>query len=97
VAYAALRGGHFGLYRKASSGEGAEELLYQSPGAPMTLTDWSQDGRFLTYFSTDLSGGALFALPLNATGERKPIEAFRSKSQLGGPRLSPDGRQLRLE
>jgi len=91
VAYVALRAGSFGLYRKASSGEGTEELLYQS-NAPMTLTDWSQDGRFLTYFSTDLSGGALFALPLNAAGERKPIEAFRSKSQLQGPRLSPDSR-----
>jgi len=92
VAYVALRAGRFGLYRKASSGDGPEELLYQSPGAPMTLTDWSQDGRFLTYFSTDLGGGALFALPLNAAGERKPIEAFRSKFQLQGPRLSPDGR-----
>lgn len=94
VAYVALRAGRFGLYRKASTGDGAEELVYQSPGAPMTLTDWSQDGRFLTYFSTDLSGGGLFALPLNATGERKPIEAFRSKSQLQGPRLSPDSRFL---
>jgi Tol biopolymer transport system component len=94
VAYVALRGGRFGLYRKASSGDGPEEVLYQSPGAPMTLTDWSQDGRFLTYFSTDLSGGALYVLPLNAAGERKPIEVFRSKSQLQGPRLSPDNRFL---
>ena len=45
------------VYRKPSAGGGQEELLYQSPGAPMTLTDWSQDGRFLTYFSTDLTGG----------------------------------------
>ena len=92
VAYAALRMGRFGLYRKASNGEGAEELLYQSPGNPMTLTDWSQDGRYLTYFSTDLSGGVAFALPLDGTGQRTPIEAFRSKSQVQGPRLSPDGR-----
>ena len=62
----------------------------------MTLTDWSQDGRYLTYFSTDLSGGALFALPLDGTGERKPIEMFRSKSQVTGPRLSPDGRFMSL-
>ena len=94
VAYVALRAGRFGLYRNSSSGGGQEELLYQSPGAPMTLTDWSQDGRFLTYFSTDLSGGTLYALPLNAAGERKPIEAFRSKSQAQGPRLSPDSRFL---
>ena len=63
VAYVALREGYFGIYRKASNGQGAEELLYRN-NAPMTLTDWSMDGRYLSYFSTDLSGGALFALPL---------------------------------
>jgi Tol biopolymer transport system component len=96
VAYVALREGYFGLYRKASNGTGAEELLYRN-NAPMTLTDWSMDGRFLSYFSTDLSGGALFALPVVATdaaGERKPIEIFRSQSQLQGPRLSPDSRYV---
>jgi Tol biopolymer transport system component len=91
VAYVALRDGYFGLYRKAASGDGAEELLYKN-SAPMTLTDWSQDGRHLTYFSTDLSGGGLFALPLDVQGERKPIEVLRNKSQLQGPRLSPDNR-----
>ena len=91
VAYVALRSGSFGLYRKASNGEGTEELLYQG-SAPMTITDWSMDGRFLSYFSTDLSGGVLYALPLNGTGERKPIEIFRSKSQVQGARFSADGR-----
>jgi eukaryotic-like serine/threonine-protein kinase len=91
VAYAALRQGAFGLYRKASNGEGAEEQLYKS-SSPVTLTDWSQDGRYLTYFATDLGGGAIFALPLNTTGERKPIEMYRSSKQVQGPRLSPDGR-----
>src|SRR5688572_16353908 len=91
VAYVALREGYFGLYRKASNGQGTEELLYKN-SAPMTLTDWSQDGRHLTYFSTDLSGGGLYALPLDVQGERKPIEVFRSKSQVQGPRLSPDNR-----
>src|SRR4029453_14335331 len=93
VAYVALREGYFGIYRKASNGQGAEELLYRN-NAPMTLTDWSMDGRFLSYFSTDLSGGALFALPLDATGERKPIEIFRSQSQITGPRLSPATRYV---
>ncbi len=91
VAYVALRQGAFGLYRKASNGAGAEELLYKN-NAPLTLTDWSQDGRYLTYFSSDLGGGAIFALPLAGTGERKPIEIFRSKFQVTGPRLSPDDR-----
>src|SRR5262249_2677694 len=91
LVYVALREGTFGIYRKASSGEGSEELLYRSGGV-MTVTDWSMDGRYLTYFSTDLSGGGLYALPLESSGERKPVEIFRSKSQLQGPRLSPDDR-----
>jgi len=91
VAYVALRDGSFGLYRKASNGQGTEELLYKG-SAPMTITDWSMDGRFLSYFSTDLSGGALYALPLNGTGEGKPIEIFRSKSQVQGARFSADSR-----
>ena len=93
IAYVALRDGYFGLYRKASNAQGDEELLYKG-SAPMTLTDWSQDGKYLTYFSADLSGGGLYALPLAGTGERKPIEVYRNKSQNQGPRLSPDGRLM---
>jgi Tol biopolymer transport system component len=93
IAYIGLRSGAYGLYQKASNGQGDEELLYKLPGVG-TLTDWSQDGRYLTYHSTDLSGGILNALPLNPTGERKPIEAFRSVKQVQGMRLSPDGQFL---
>jgi len=92
VAYVGVRGGYFGLYRKASNGEGPEELLYRG-GAQMSLNDWSMDGRFLSYFSADLGGGnALFALPLDAAGERKPIEIARRKTQIQGVRFSPDSR-----
>ncbi len=93
IAYVALRDGYFGLYRKASNAQGDEDLLYKG-SAPMTLTDWSQDGKYLTYFSTDLTGGGLYALPLAGTGERKPIEVYRNKSQNQGPRLSPDSKVL---
>ena len=93
VAYVGLRQGAYGLYQKMSNGEGSEELLYKS-NQPLVLTDWSMDGKYLTYYATDLGGGTLFALPLTGTGERKPIEILRSKSQLTGPRLSPDDRFL---
>jgi Tol biopolymer transport system component len=89
VGYVGQRQGAYGLYRKLSNGEGAEELLYKS-NQPLVLTDWSMDGRYLTYYATDLGGGTLYALPMSGTGERKPIEIFKSKSQLTGPRLSPD-------
>ena len=87
LAYVALRGGNEGLYRKASNGAGTEELLYQHPGANLTLSGWSMDGRFLSFSSTDLSGGTVYALPLSGDGERKPFEVFRSESQLRGSRL----------
>jgi Tol biopolymer transport system component len=91
VAYVGLRKGAYGLYQKPSNGEGQEELLYQS-NAPVVLNDWSMDGRYLTFYASDLGGGAIYALPVTGTGERKPIEIFRSKFQLTGPRLSPDDR-----
>ena len=94
IAYAALRGGSEGLYRKAANGEGAEELLYQHPGANMLLTDWSSDGRFLSFSASDLSGGTLYVLPLGGDAKRTPIEVVRTKSQLARPRFSPDGRFL---
>ena len=93
VAYVALRGGYEGLYRNASNGEGREELLYRHPGE-MILLDWSPDGRFLSFSSTDLSGGTMYALPVAGGGLRTPIEVFRSEAQAWGSRLSPDGRFL---
>ena len=50
------------------------------------------DGRFLGYFSNDLGGGALFALPLSGSGERKPIEIARARFQMQTVRFSPDSR-----
>lgn len=92
LAYVALRGSYERVYRKASNGEGAEELLYQYPGAGMTLSDWSRDGRFLSLFTADLSGSAIYVLPLGDEKQRAPVEVVRSESRLARPRLSPDGR-----
>ena len=94
LAYVGMRDGYEGLYRKASNGEGPEELLYRYPGANMGLRDWSMDGRFLSFSLTDLSGGTLYALPISGDGERIPIEIFRSESQLLGSSFSADGRFL---
>jgi Tol biopolymer transport system component len=94
LAYVSLRAGSEALYRKASNGEGPEELLYKHSGFGMNLMGWSLDGRYLSYFTTDLSGGILYLLPLEGAGDRKPLEAFRSTSTVQGARLSPDSRFL---
>jgi Tol biopolymer transport system component len=93
IAYVALRGGAFEICRKASDGQGSEELLYKLTGIAAP-TDWSADGRFLSISASDLSGSVLSALPVTGSGERKLIEFFRSPKQVGAGRLSPDGRLL---
>ena len=50
VAYVSKRGSFSSIYRKAWDGTGNEEQLFQyTPGAGMVLTDWSADGKFLTF------------------------------------------------
>jgi Tol biopolymer transport system component len=92
LAYLALRGGSQGLYRKPSNGQGSEELLYKLPGAGYILSDWSLDGKFLNYSSTQLGQSVLYALPLD--GEHKPVEVTKSTSTMQAARLSPDSRLL---
>ncbi|MCZ6641067.1 MAG: hypothetical protein O7F71_05790 [Gammaproteobacteria bacterium] len=91
VAYVALRGSYFGIYRRASNGEGEEEHIYQHPGGSINLTDWSMDGRFLSFYWWDLSGGKLYLLPLDSG---QAIEVARSESTIIAARLSHDSRFL---
>ncbi len=92
IAYVALRGSYYGIYRRAAVGESEEERLYQHAGGAIELTDWSMDGRYLSFSWWDLSGGVLYLLALDGDGQ--PIEVARSKSTIADARLSHDGRFL---
>lgn len=92
VAYVALRGSRYTILRKASDGSGEEETIYPHDGGPIVLTDWSLDGRYLSFYTTDLSGSTLFLLPID--GDRKPIETAKSDKEMVAARLSPDSRLL---
>ena len=95
VAYVALRGSYFGIYRQPSNGQGEEELIYQHPGGAINLTDWSMDERFLSFYWWDLSGGILYLLPLDSDGQAiQAIEVARSESSIVAARLSHDSRFL---
>jgi Tol biopolymer transport system component len=94
IAYVTIRKGQEGIYVRPSNGQGAEELLYKHPGAFLNLSDWSSDGRFLSFAISDLSGGTLYTLPLEGTAERKAVEIFHSDLRMFEPRFSPDGRFL---
>ena len=50
VIFNSARRGHFDLYRKASNGAGAEELLYSDKYEKFP-TSVSPDGRFLLYYT----------------------------------------------
>ncbi len=89
IAYVSVRDNTNGIYRRAADGTGAEETLYvHSTGATIVLTDWSSDGRQLTFWN----GDTMFLLPL--TGDRKPLELKREDFFGRGGRFSPDGKYL---
>jgi len=90
VAFVSTRGDYTGIYRKARTGRGSAELLYQhTAGTPsVVLTDWSVDGRFMSFHAGDI----LYVLPLD--GDRRPIEVVRNEFSSVGGRFSPDGRYL---
>jgi Tol biopolymer transport system component len=46
IAYVTNRTGQFQVFRKAASGLGSAELIFESP-LQLRLTDWSHDGRYL--------------------------------------------------
>jgi Tol biopolymer transport system component len=91
VAYVSTREGLAGIYRKAADGTGAEELLFQyTPGAGMVLTDWSPDGKFITFYT-----GVIVLVPVGTPGDaksRKEIDWLREDYEAGQGRFSPDGR-----
>jgi Tol biopolymer transport system component len=92
IAYVTIRNGQEGIYVRAANGQGSDELLYKNPGAFLNLSDWSSDGRFLSFAISDLKGGALYVLPLDGSRDRQPVEIVHSDLRLFGPRFSPDGR-----
>ena len=94
LAYAQIRDGAQGVYRRQADGTGVEELIYKDPSALLGLSDWSSDGRYLSFSKSDLSGGALYVLPMTGGGTREPREVARGPLPVGAPRFSPDGKYL---
>ena len=100
IAWQSTRGGHWGIYRKASNGAGNDELVYQatsSQSAQNGLTDWSRDGRFIIFHSlSPQTKNDIYALPMGpgTSGERQPIPVIQTPASEFGGYLSPDGRWI---
>jgi Tol biopolymer transport system component/predicted Ser/Thr protein kinase len=97
ILFGAWRGGkgRVGIYEKASSGAGNEELVLpsESPDAEVWATDWSRDGRFIIYSRGELyakSRAEIWVLPL--AGDRKPHLFLQTPVAAYDAVFSPDGR-----
>jgi eukaryotic-like serine/threonine-protein kinase len=76
VVFTSNRTGINNLYWKSSSGAGADELVLKSDQIN-TPNDWSPDGRFLLFRSTDpQTGRDLWVLPVS--GEKKPFPFLKT-------------------
>src|SRR4030095_8000194 len=93
VAYVSTKESYSSIYRKLADGTGEAELLFRyTPGAFVPLTDWSSDGKFLTFFT-----GVLLVVPVQTKEDglnRKAIEWLREDYDAFAGRFSPHGRSL---
>jgi len=92
VAFDSNRKGVYDLYLKLSSGAGADELLLESDQTKGSA-DWSPDGRFLLYRSSDpQTGSDLWILPVS--GDRKPLPFLKTSFDERNGQFSPDGKWI---
>jgi hypothetical protein len=89
VLFASNRTGKYGLYQKAGTGVGTEDLLYEAAGVTVP-TDWALKGRFAIFFNTAADTGYdVWVLPLSA--DRKAVPFLQTGFSEWQGRLSPDG------
>lgn len=92
IAFKAYRNGIGRIYVKRSDLTGTETALSDLPKqGDGYVTDWSPDGNFLLYHTSNLrTGYDLWTLPLGA--DRKPWLFLQSRFDEKSGRFSPDGR-----
>ena len=76
------------VFRQPTNSGGAAEPLYISHTTDVVPTDWSRDGRFVT-FSQPAPRWDIWILPLS--GDRKPVPFMPSSFNQKSARFSPDG------
>ena len=78
IAFESVRSGTVTLSAKPSSGDGGEDVLFESPDVKIPC-DWSPDGRFLVYYVPNpKSGTDLWVLP---TDTRVPFLFLQDRGQ----------------
>jgi eukaryotic-like serine/threonine-protein kinase len=92
VAFASFADTGLDIGQKLSNGGGPEQtLLKLNAGAIMFPSDWSTDGRYLTYYRTDAkTQNDVWVLPL--FGDRKPFALLNGPFNEAQSQFSPDGK-----
>ncbi len=91
IAYASDARGPFALVQRLASGAGGVDTLYHSLGSSGP-SDWSRDGRWLTFMNFDAGHADLWALSLSGDHRAQPL--LKSQFTTRDPVLSPDGKWL---
>ncbi len=97
IVFSSNRKGPDDLYIKDSSGAGTEQPLLESEDDKFP-TDWSSDGRFVTFTQLNNKGkrsADIWMLPLE--GDRKPFPFLQTEFNEGSGAFSPDGHWLAYE
>ncbi len=82
------------LYERTASGAGREEVLLETNQNKFP-SDWSRDGKFLAYHSSDpKSVSDIWILPMNQKAERKPFIFLQTEFNEQRAVFSPDGRWI---
>ncbi len=89
IAFQSVRAGSIALSVKPSAGDGAEDVLFESPEVKIP-SDWSPDGKLLMYYVPNpTSGTDLWVLPRDT---RVPFAFLKTEANELWGQFSPDGR-----
>ena len=95
VAFASSAGsGTLDIAQRPANGSGPPQVLLKLDAPPIMFpSDWSSDGRFLTYFRADPQTKLdLWVVPLS--GDRKPMPVLHSEFNESQGQFSPNGRWI---
>jgi Tol biopolymer transport system component len=95
IVFSSDRNGLPELYIKSADGTASETLLYDSPENMLDPSDWSQDGRYLSFDvrnAKHTEDTEVWMMPM--TGQRKPFVFLRGPFNPHGGTFSADGKWL---
>jgi len=91
IAFVARRAGGTGIFQKASSTGGKEQVLLPPTSADKWTNDWSRDGHFLLFSSVDpKTKSDLWVLPLRGDVAGRPAPFLQTESNERQGQFSPD-------